>query len=604
MEYGNFGVLAKMLSIVGTRSWVALLALLLIPSSGAVAATAPQRPAIFFSDLDSGPNSGGETVSGFAGAYVTLYGNGFGASQGSSTVTWNGLNCLRVVGATGSYNGWGAPYLWYQKIVVQLGPACPAGSGNFVVTNSAGASNGLAFTVRSGNIHFVSTSGKDSNSGTFASPWATIAKGVNAQSAGDVVYIENGVQQIADNGYSAYLSMAGSGTSGSPRAIVAYPGATATIGQVSSSEGYGIRTPNIGGFHYWTIAGFIVRSPNIGIEVSGGSSFFRIIANDVSCPNAAGAFQGACIDSALTNDHIYLYGNYVHDNALISSKSSTSTKGFHDMYFSTDSNHMWLGWNYVNGDTGQNLCGGGPCNACRGIQFHSSPISAGSGNDQYDLHVHDNLVVNTRCDGINMATVDPSQGTVEVYNNVLYHVGLGVLSGGDSDYMCINFPGILNAGPQPSGTALVYNNTCYDAGSAKRSDYGCFTNGLTGTENVQWTNNICYQPSGQLYFGTLNQSSRSTGSNNVFFGNGSAPSFLTNNVNADPGFVSIAGRDFHLSSASSPANGAGATSPASTYDHDGLIRRSPPAIGAYEFASAASTGPKPNAPSTLTITVQ
>src|SRR5579859_4002728 len=108
---------------------------------------AAQIPRIFFSDLTSGPTRGGETVYGFSGAYVTLSGNFFGASQGASTVTWNGKNCLRVVPATGSYSGWGAPYLWYQKIVVQLGPACSAGTGNFVVTVSGQTSNGIPFTV-------------------------------------------------------------------------------------------------------------------------------------------------------------------------------------------------------------------------------------------------------------------------------------------------------------------------------------------------------------------------------------------------------------------------------------------------------------------------
>src|SRR5215470_15069479 len=85
-------------------------------------------PQIFFADLDSGPNSGGESVSGFAGAYVTLYGNFLGATQGSSTVTLNGQNCLRVVPATGTYTGWGNTHFWYQTIVVQLGSGCSQGT--------------------------------------------------------------------------------------------------------------------------------------------------------------------------------------------------------------------------------------------------------------------------------------------------------------------------------------------------------------------------------------------------------------------------------------------------------------------------------------------
>src|ERR1700746_1875851 len=85
---------------------ILFLAALLLAGASSVRAQSPP-PRLFFTDLDSGPNSGGESVGGFAGAYVILYGNFFGSSQGSSTVTWNGLNCLRVVPAIGSYTGWG-----------------------------------------------------------------------------------------------------------------------------------------------------------------------------------------------------------------------------------------------------------------------------------------------------------------------------------------------------------------------------------------------------------------------------------------------------------------------------------------------------------------
>src|SRR5215472_3422932 len=143
--------------------WSGLLLLLIVLAGALPVRAQTQPPVIFFSDVDSGPNAGGESVSGFSGTYVTLYGLFFGGSQGSSTVTWNGLNCLRVIGPSGTYSGWGTPYLWYQKIVVQLGSACSAGTGNFVVTVNGKSSNGILFTVRSGNIFCVSTSGSDSN---------------------------------------------------------------------------------------------------------------------------------------------------------------------------------------------------------------------------------------------------------------------------------------------------------------------------------------------------------------------------------------------------------------------------------------------------------
>src|SRR4051794_10907531 len=96
-----------------------------------------QAPRLFFSDLTRGPASGGESVNGFSGAYVTLYGDFFGTSP---NVTWNGQSCLRVVPVNGkSVNSW----LWYQKLVVQLGPTCAAGTGNFVASNGTSDSNGI-----------------------------------------------------------------------------------------------------------------------------------------------------------------------------------------------------------------------------------------------------------------------------------------------------------------------------------------------------------------------------------------------------------------------------------------------------------------------------
>ena len=573
-----------------------------------MAQSSSPAPQIFFSDIDSGPNSGGESVNGFAGAYVTLYGNFFGASQGSSTVTWNGQNCLRVVPATGSYSGWGSPYLWYEKIVVQLGSGCTAGAGNFAVTVNGKISNGMPFTVRSGNIFCVATGGNDNNSGKFPSCWATIPKASGAMAAGDITYVQNGVSQTATDSFDANLAIGSSGTAGNPIALVVYPGATATIGSPTGTVSYAVRTPNVGGFHFWTIAGFTVRSQNIGVEISGGSSNFRVVAIDASCPTAVGEFQGGCMDTATGVTNITYIGNYDHDNAQISSVATSATKGFHNMYFSTDSNHVTAAWNLIDGDTGVKACNGGQCNACRGIQFHSSPDNGGgpsdpSGHDMFDLHVHDNTIRNIHCDGINFATVDPSQGAVEAYNNVIYHVGTGVLTGDSSSYACIYFPGILNNGPAPTGTAQVYNNTCYDFGAVGDGESGGLSVIAAGF-NVNFRNNIVYALSGESYIspnGALTTAVYA-GSNNLFFGNGTAPGFLSSNVSANPQFVSSPTGDFHLLTGSPAIDGGTAVTSLGT-DHDGVVRPQGSAydIGAFEVFTGAT---RPNPPTNVTATAQ
>src|SRR3954468_9563431 len=74
-------------------------------------------PRIFFSDLESGPNIGGQKNQG---AWVTIWGKGFGAERGASTVTIGG-------GAAAEYPIWTD-----NKITFQLGPA--AKTGDIVVS--------------------------------------------------------------------------------------------------------------------------------------------------------------------------------------------------------------------------------------------------------------------------------------------------------------------------------------------------------------------------------------------------------------------------------------------------------------------------------------
>src|ERR1700739_364675 len=84
--------------------------------------SAQTQPSIFFSDLESGPNTGGQKN---RGVWVTIWGKGFGAQRGHSTVTIGG-------GTAADYPIWTD-----TKITFQLGPA--ATTGDIVVSvRSAG----------------------------------------------------------------------------------------------------------------------------------------------------------------------------------------------------------------------------------------------------------------------------------------------------------------------------------------------------------------------------------------------------------------------------------------------------------------------------------
>lgn len=509
------------------------------------AQTAPPR--IFYSDLDSGPKTGGENGNG---AYVTIYGKNFGSSRGSSTVTVGG-------GAAVNYPTWTD-----SKVAFQLGPN--AATGNIVVTVGGQASNGIAFTVRSGNIYFVSTSGNDSGNGSFTSPWRTIPKAKNSLAAGDIAYIEDGVSQTGTDDYNASLAIRTGGTAAAPMALVAYPNATATIG--SNSMPYGLRTPAVSGtMNYWVIAGLTLHGTAAMdlFSVTG----WKVVGNEFSCPNGSG--QAACVHTDTTTN-LKFWGNYVHD---VGDSNGGIDKYYHAVYFTTNSNHIDAGWNTIVPNPNHSTTSGG----CRAMQFYST-----GGADQYDLHVHDNLIHDAICDGINFATVNPNNGTVEAYNNVVYHVGTGPdPSNGSSNYACV----LTGSSSSPSTPVEIYNNTFYDCGSRGTSDSGAFT--LDAPARLR--NNLTYQLGSEVYIGK--NSGNPTGSNNLWYGVGNGPSSTSSNVNANPSVTNAGSFDFHIGS-SSPAKDAGTSISTLLTDKDGVTRPqgSTDDIGAYEYFSGSVGG--------------
>ena len=568
-----------------------LLSLLL---SAAFMSAQASPPRIFFSDLESGPDSGGQNNNG---VWVTIWGKGFGVTQGTSTVKVG-------TGAVASYPLWSD-----GKIIFQLGAAATTGS---IVVNvpGVGTSNGLPFTVRAGNIFFVATTGNDANTGSFTSPWKTIVKAKNTIAAGDTAYIQDGVSQTSQDNFTAYLSMdnqgaSNSGTATAPKALIAYPNATATVG-VAGGLAYGIRTPNIGTDEdYWVISQLHIVGGTQAMDLGGIG--WRIIGNEMQCPGADA--EVGCFEMS-NGSQIKFYGNEVHNAGI----NPTSSKFYHAVYFSTDSNHIDVGWNHIHDNF-----------TCRALQFHSSPLcspTCGTGDttgfNQFDLHVHDNLIHGDNCNGINFATVDPSKGTVEAYNNVVYSVGrMDPLQLGAS-FSCIYLANITNNGAAGGGTVQVFNNTLSDCAAnnsanaqGSRGAFGV-ASGASSTLIMNVRNNVAYQLPGEIYVdGVMAQI---TGDKNLWFGAGAAPAQTTNNLTSDPLFANRTLSDYHLT-ATSPAKDAGATivptnpfepnpGPTIDTDKDGVLRAQGTAydLGAYEFFSGTGAT-RPNPPANVQAVV-
>lgn len=504
-----------------------------------------------FTDLTSGPRTGGQSNKG---AFVTVYGRGFGSARGGSFVTIGG-------GQADNYP------LWTDgRITFQLGEA--AASGDVVVHVGGAASNGLPFTVRPGTIYFVSPRGSDGARGDFEHPWRTVVKAKNAMGPGDISYLMDGVQETGDENYSASLSIEDGGLPDRPKALVAYPGATATIG---GSQEHGIRVPWIDvTANDWVVAGLRLRAREAALAI-GFSRRWRVVGNDISCPGGDG--QSGCAGASLSSDIAFL-GNEVHH----SGRQPASGKQYHAVYFSTDVNRVEVAWNWIHDNT-----------TCHAIQFHSSPLCSPScgasdttGRNQFDLSVHDNLIHGDLCSGINFATVDPSRGRVEAYNNVIYDVGNGPTpSDGLSGANCVFMPGYTNNGPPGRGTVEVYHNTCVNTGAANPSGPGGAIMAGPGEGGLilNLRNNVIYQ-SAAPYLAAWSEASVLRGSNNLWFGQGGGPRQLTANASGDPLFVDLAARDLRLRPGS-PAIDAGAGTGLAR-DFDGRPRDARPDLGAYE----------------------
>ncbi len=674
----------------------------------AVAQTA--APVLFYTDIDSGPATGGEGLTD--GAFVCVYGENFGSVRGSSTVTIGGVEAAQYK----LWNDPGAPYQsgMVAKACVQISHLTSDGGQTIQIATSVGASNAIPFTARPGNIWWVSATGDDTNGdGSQPNPWATIARCKNQMAAGDICVIgtsaTDNVTVTAMENWEAQIWLNSSGTEGLPKAIVAYPGDTVSISGVSSSgtwastgqlqgiNNYGGGGATCGGTgcSYWTIAGLSqIDGDNGAVSLLGGSNI-RLVDNDFVChgqycDGPAGGLSG-------TASILSIYGNRFHDIgchedfhyastafpcAWVTPAATISTAGFTFMFSSTpssssvgsgysstvaegdviqvqvngvlelhrilscssqciagqatglldsavssslvraafqyrdfvptklwhnvylDARYVDFGWNQVDGSAGK---------ACRGVQFYSETTTGGDGFAMHDLHVHDNWIHDTVCDGINFGSIDPSQGTVEAFNNVIYNAGFGNSTGynssnpvgGLSNYTCIYSPGyVIGGAPAGEGALLVYNNTLYNCGSKWNQGGGIGVPMGPATDLFMVaSNNIVYAAAtGEQYIESGSTSSRfcqgvtpfcpSASLNNVFYGSGSAaPSYLGNNILANPQFKRPTA-DFHLRAFDFVVNGGTSTLMEPTTDFDGIPRNlSMPTPGAYEYVAPANLSP-------------
>lgn len=516
------------------------------PAAEPTPSTSAGAPRIFFTDLQSGPNTGGQDN---LGAFITIYGEGFGSSRGSSRVTIGGAEVAKYI-LWGQDNGVARDL---DMIVVQPGSA--VASGNIVVTVNGQSSNALSFTVRSGDIFFVISSAanaSDSNSGTYNDPWRSITRPRKAMNAGDIVYIKGGTFNSSDSdhpGWDAVLLLEpegdANGTSSAPIAYIGYPGSRPTI-QGPNSLRRGIYFDN--GVNYYVIANMEFTGYAGNLQVRGTGH--RLVGNY----SHDGIYsEGAVIGITGTSSGLKIYGNYMRDNG---GTGDLAGHGFYVQGFGTNRD-IDFGWNEIRNQRGR-----------RAIQLFGHQ----SGDWMDNISIHDNLITGSIRNNIIIGGSDGGTdviGTIYVRNNII--------ANGDDQGLRVN---------DSNGRVYIQNNTFYNNGATGYDGNAQIYIERAGTGRITVQNNIMYALSGETYYQLEPGLSSSVvnASNNLVYNAGSCESWDSGCINANPLFVNLSSEDYRLSSGS-PAIDAGASG-VTTSDYNGVARPqgSRSDIGAFEYS--------------------
>ncbi len=297
-----------------------------------VTATTHAAPAILFTDVESGPATGGPNN---LGVPISIFGKGFGAARGSSTVTIGGVEVA-------AYNTWGtnnATNAALDMIVVQ--PAANSISGSIVVTVNGQASNAnFSFRVNSGKVRYVATNGVDTtgpNACTEASPCKRVLHAVSAAitGPGDTILVRGGTYDESEIWIRNVNGDAGA--PGQQKTIKNYPNETPVFDNAAR--------PVAIEANYITISGLqFLNGKSIGVPDLGDAN--RLRGNKFVNLRADGAVGWSFID--LHGDDHVLAGNVCE-----ATTSVVGTQGH--CYYVSYGNNLRLIYNVGSGAPGYAL---------------------------------------------------------------------------------------------------------------------------------------------------------------------------------------------------------------------------------------------------------
>ncbi|WP_435106614.1 hypothetical protein [Arhodomonas sp. AD133] len=594
-----------------SRAVVAILAILLLTAFQQAAAAG--EPRLAFSDLISGPSTGLGDGQG-SGVIVTVWGQNLGVGTSSREI--------RFIDSNGNVH---QPHVYYWKRAdgnLPSGPAnlhashrmqeiafsvpnALAGPGEIVVSVDGQQSNALPFTVRSGGIYHVKSTGSDSGDGSWSDAWRSVNHAVNTAPAGSTIYIHDVNTGSSSDSRGIYMNNASASSSQDAQfAVAAYPGYQPKVTAQRGLESYKVDA--------FVVSKLDFRSSNYtsvdandqptGSTIHFGGTFAiktskhgRAVANRITdIPGGcASRTQGAILGSAKWGtDRVSdykIFGNEIYEYGC-----AGSNKLHHTTYISVRSDgrdmqvEPWeFGWNYLHDNDAK-------------FGIHQFDQNADCGDPSGPLRIHHNVVINQGGAGISIGS-ECWEVDAYIEDNVLINVGLAAdwdgvdpdtSKGRENGGIAIRDSGLV-------GTMYIRNNLIhgYTTDGQTRGGRGCLN--LNGSEDnvaIEWSNNICYTEDDLPFVGTGYRAEPKldniTGSNNVWHYTGSSPTEAIvpgwdNNPIIDDPLVVVNGATVALQKVSQD----GAPSPIidqstfSSFDYDiyGNRRDVNPDIGPVEY---------------------
>jgi hypothetical protein len=538
------------------------LALAALGSPGARAASAP-APQVLYTDVTSGPNSGGENDEG---AYLSIFGKNFGSSGLGSTVK------VYIGGvAVGNYRYLGPSRgrSDIEQLTVQVGSLGDPKPGVAlpieVVVNGVASNTNQTFTVNPGRMLFVSRAGNDATAipGELNHPYRYVQNGAtgafdvarpgdtivmlgtpldgapitshptSASSAWTDVYHGYFLRFIDRNG-TAPTGAAGTG----PIALIAYPDDDVYIYESYASGATGaitgVDTTAYSGGRYVTVADLRIEAGGaagpINEQIAGVN--WRVVNNELTASTGASDPHNLAGGITGNGSGSFWVGNHVHNI------ESASAGEMHGIYIDGNGSYQ-VAYNWIE-------------NVTDGSGFQVYVDGSNGSTVANDVAFNHNLISTVAKYGINIA--DGSSDGFVYYDNVVDGAAYG----------CLRF------NTDTLHDAKIYNNTFYNC--SKRAGYGVITNDWNLPSNaLDMENNILNAEVAGDYAGGSVGMSRGIGTvtHNLFFDGVDGDSWDAHPVSGNPLFVSLAAANFQLQSGSvAIGSGSTAVSGVVTNDYD------------------------------------